>query len=539
VNSALPLGSGDPRQLGPYAILSRIGGGGMGVVYLGQGRDRRLVAVKVVRADRTSDPESSTRFRREVRAASGVAGFCTARVLDADLDAPQPYYVTEYVQGPTLQEAVEDGGPLTGSRLEAFAVGVAEALEAIHAAGVVHRDLKPSNVLLAREGPKVIDFGIARTVDATTLTQTGKIVGSVNWLAPEQLRTGKASEASDVFAWGGLVTFAGTGHPPFGQGAVATIAHRILHEEPDLRGLHGRLLEVVRAAMDRDPSRRPSPRLLLESLVGGAAPDPVTAATEVVQRTWMIPRVPAGVATPPTASRTPPVPATPPPQATPPAAGWWPDPGPAPVADATVPEPPAPRRAARYGPDPGAPAGRPPDGMAPAGEVPPREAGEREPERGARQAYARGTVLADLLPGGLLRDLALVAAFAVLMMATLDSDDPVSAARVTAPALVGLVGAALIGRNRAASGFTLGAVGLYVLGSPPSTGLRTVLGYFVLLVAIGITGTLAGLGRRHKTIGAVVALVVGFTLLQAFLNVVGWDSFHLPKLNLGPLDRFF
>src|SRR6266540_834518 len=245
----------------------------MGVVYLGQARDRRLVAVKVVRADRTSDPESSTRFRREVRAASGVAGFCTARVLDADLDAPQPYYVTEYVQGPTLQEAVEDGGPLTGSRLEAFAVGIAEALEAIHAAGVVHRDLKPSNVLLSREGPKVIDFGIARTVDATTLTQTGKVVGSVNWLAPEQLRTGKASEASDVFAWGGLVTFAGTGHPPFGQGAVGTIAHRILHEEPDLRGLHGRLLEVVRAAMDRDPSRpRPRRRPRRRRPAGGRTP---------------------------------------------------------------------------------------------------------------------------------------------------------------------------------------------------------------------------------------------------------------------------
>src|SRR6266496_4023922 len=252
MNSARPLGPEDPTQLGPYAILSRIGGGGMGVVYLGQAPDHRLVAVKVVRADRAREPELVARFRREVRAASGVAGFCTARVLDADLDARPPYYVTEYVQGPTLQEAVEDGGPLTGSGLEAFAVGIAEALEAIHAAGVVHRDLKPSNVLLSREGPKVIDFGIARTVDATTLTQTGKIVGSVNWLAPEQLRTGKASEASDVFAWGGLVTFAGTGHLPFGQGAVATIAHRILHEEPDLRGLHGRLLEVVRAAMDRD-----------------------------------------------------------------------------------------------------------------------------------------------------------------------------------------------------------------------------------------------------------------------------------------------
>jgi predicted Ser/Thr protein kinase len=518
----------------------------MGVVYLGQARDRRLVAVKVVRADRTSDPDSAARFRREVRAASGVAGFCTARVLDADLDAPQPYYVTEYVQGPTLQEAVSEGGPLTGARLEAFAVGVAEALEAIHAAGVVHRDLKPSNVLLSREGPKVIDFGIARTVDATTLTQTGKIVGSVNWLAPEQLRTGKASEASDVFAWGGLVTFAGTGHPPFGQGPVATIANRILHEEPDLRGLHGRLLEAVRAAMDRDPSRRPSPRRLLGSLVGGVADDPVTAATEVVQRTWMFPRVPAGVATPPPGSgaappaargassqATPPIPAPP----MPPAAAWRAGP-PDPVPERTVTEPPAPRRAERYGPGPGAPAGRPPGGMAAAGEHPSREAGEL-PERGARQPYARGTVLADLLPGALLRDLGLVAAFALLMLATLGSDEPVSAARVTAPALVGLAGAALIGRNRAASGFALGAVGLYILGNPPTTDLRRVLGYFVLLVGIGITGTLAALGRRHKTIGAVVALLVGFTLLQAFLNVVGWDSFHLPRFNLGPLNRFF
>src|SRR5574341_10780 len=276
----------------------------MGVVYLGQARNRRLVAVKVIRADRTSDPDSAARFRREVRAASGVAGFCTARVLDADLDAPQPYYVTEYVEGPTLQEAVEEGGPFTDARLEAFAVGVAE-------------------------GPKVIDFGIARPVDATTLTQTGKLVGSVNWLAPEQLRTGKASEASDVFAWGGLVTYAATGHPPFGHGPVGTIAHRILHEEPDLGALRGRLLTAVRGAMDRDPKRRPSPRALLESLVGGIPGDPVTAATEVVQRTWMIPRVPAGVATPPTPLRIPPTPPSPAPPATPPLA-WRPGPEPAP-----------------------------------------------------------------------------------------------------------------------------------------------------------------------------------------------------------------
>jgi hypothetical protein len=506
----------------------------MGVVYLGQGPDRRLVAVKVVRSDRTAEPESAARFRREVRAASGVAGFCTARVLDADLDAPQPYYVTEYVQGPTLQEEVEDGGPLTGSRLEAFAVGVAEALEAIHAAGVVHRDLKPSNVLLAQEGPKVIDFGIARTVDGTTLTQTGKIVGSVSWLSPEQLRTGRASEASDVFAWGGLVTYAATGHPPFGQGAVGTVAHRILHEEPDLRGLQGRLLGAVRAAMDREPSRRPSPRALLEGLVGAAAADPVTAATEMVERTWMLPRVPAGVATPPNpVAMTPPVPQP---------AGCGPE-----VESRPARSQRAERRARAdvdQGPPPGArhPAGGPPPDPrypagAPAAATDPAARPSAEPERarGAKQADARGTVLADLLPGGLLRDLGLVAAFALLMMTALGSDDPVSAARITAPALTGLVGAALIGRNRAASGFALGTVGLYLLGNQPSSGLRTVLGYFVLLVAIGITGTLAALGRRHKTIGAVVALAVGFAILQAFLSAVGWDSFQLPKWQLGPL----
>jgi Protein kinase domain len=564
VNNALQLGPGDPRQLGPYTILNRIGGGGMGVVYLGQTPDRRLVAVKVVRSDRASEPEFVARFRREVRAASGVAGFCTARVLAADLDAHQPYYVTEYVQGPTLQEAVEDGGPLAGRSLEAFAVGVAEALEAIHAAGVVHRDLKPSNVILAREGPKVIDFGIARPIDATTLTQTGKVVGSVNWLAPEQLRTGKASEASDVFAWGGLVTFAGTGHPPFGAGPVGTIANRILHEEPDLRGLQGRLLESVKVALSKDPSQRPSTRGLLEWLVGRSNVDPVTLATEVVQSTWMLPRIPAGVAKRPAGPQrasaasawgggVPGGQAAPGGQAgpgggpglvTPPmAGGYWPS------REATPPVAPPPPPAA---PEPTPQldrrdlSSRPADGdlYQPRRDDPDRaERADREAEpargRGAKQAYARGTVLADLLPGGFLRDLGLVAVFAVLIWASLSGDDAVSSARVTTAALVAILGAALLGRNRAGSGFTLGVVWLYLLGHGPSTGLRTLLGYLVLLVAIGVTGTIAAFGRRHKTIAAIVAVAVGFTALQGFLNLVGWDTFHLPSVNIGPFHGTF
>ena len=528
MNNALQLGPGDPRQLGPYTILNRIGGGGMGVVYLGQTPDRRLVAIKVVRSDRASDPEFIARFRREVRAASGVAGFCTARVLAADLDAQQPYYVTEYVQGPTLQEAVEDGGPLASRPLEAFAVGIAEALEAIHAAGVVHRDLKPSNVILAHDGPKVIDFGIARPIDATTLTQTGKVVGSVNWLAPEQLRTGTSSEASDIFAWGGLVTFAGTGHPPFGAGSVGIIANRILHEEPDLRGLQGRLLESVQVALNKDPGQRPSTRGLLQWMVGRSNGDPVTLATEVVQSTWMMPRIPAGVAKRPAGS----------PRASE-ASAWGGAPvAPPPVPAAREPTPQLDRRDLSSRPTEE-------DLYQPRRDDPDRAdrvvepAREERGKKGAKQAYARGTVLADLLPGGFLRDLGLVAVFAVLVWLSLTSDNALSGARVTAPALVAILGGALLGRNRAGSGFTLGVVGLYLLGNGPSTRLQTVLGYLVLLVAIGITGTIAAFGRRHKTIGAIVAVAVGFTALQGFLNLVGWDTFHLPSVNIGPIHWTF
>jgi predicted Ser/Thr protein kinase len=283
-----PLQPTDPRRLGAYTLLWRLGGGGMGVVYLGEARDERLVAIKVIRPELADDPMFLARFGQEVEAASRVAGFCTARVIDADLEAGQPWFVTEYVDGPTLQQAVKRSGPLPDQSLATFALGVAEALDAIHEAGVIHRDLKPSNVLLARTAPKVIDFGIARARDAAQLTQTGKLIGTVNWLAPEQLRSDRASPVSDVFAWGGLIAFAGTGRPPFGVGPPEVVVHRILNEQADLDGLDGELRALVEQALAKQPEQRPSARALLARLLGAGTrkADAAVMASQVVKDTW-------------------------------------------------------------------------------------------------------------------------------------------------------------------------------------------------------------------------------------------------------------
>jgi serine/threonine protein kinase len=283
-----PLQPTDPRRLGAYTLLWRLGGGGMGVVYLGEAQDERLVAIKVIRPELADDPMFLARFRQEVEAASRVAGFCTARVIDADLEAGQPWFVTEYVDGPTLQQAVKRSGPLPDQSLATFALGVAEALDAIHEAGVIHRDLKPSNVLLARNAPKVIDFGIARARDAAQLTQTGKLIGTVNWLAPEQLRSDRASPVSDVFAWGGLIAFAGTGRPPFGAGPPEVVVHRILNEQADLDGLEGDLHALVEQALAKQPEQRPSARALLARLLGAGTrkADAAVMASQVVKDTW-------------------------------------------------------------------------------------------------------------------------------------------------------------------------------------------------------------------------------------------------------------
>ncbi|HEU0241143.1 MAG TPA: serine/threonine-protein kinase, partial [Micromonosporaceae bacterium] len=215
----MPLRATDPRQLGEYRLLRRLGEGGMGSVYLAESGDGTPVALKVIREDLAEEPEFRRRFRGEVARAQEVPPFCTAEVLDADPDHDPPYLVVEYVDGPSLADVVADRGPLTPANLHGLAIGVATALTAIHGAGVIHRDLKPSNVLLAPGTPKVIDFGIARPAeDPDSDTRTDQLMGTVAYMAPERLEPamGRAlTPAADIFAWGAVVAYAATGRVPF------------------------------------------------------------------------------------------------------------------------------------------------------------------------------------------------------------------------------------------------------------------------------------------------------------------------------------
>ncbi|MEV0660597.1 serine/threonine-protein kinase [Actinomadura luteofluorescens] len=280
------LRPGDPAELGPYRLVGRLGRGGMGTVYLGEDRAGRRVAVKMINRELAGEVTFRERFRREVTAAGQVRRFCTAPVMDAELDTDPLYVVTEYIDGPSLEKAVQDKGPLPGSDLEGLAVGVATALAAIHGAGIVHRDLKPANVLLSSTGPRVIDFGIARALDAADgPTRTGQFVGTPNYLPPELLRGEPVSPASDVFSWGCVVAYAGTGHPPFAGNTVPEIFYRVVHEEPNLDGLDPGLRDVVAAALDKDPRRRPTVQDLLGRLVGNGQADPARLA-ETVQASW-------------------------------------------------------------------------------------------------------------------------------------------------------------------------------------------------------------------------------------------------------------
>ncbi len=265
-----PLLPADPRRLGGYELLSRLGAGGMGAVYLGRDANGRLAAVKVIRAEYADDEEFRGRFRSEVNRARQVPPFCTAEVLGADPDHETPYLVVEYVDGPDLADVVAEQGPLTGGSLSSVAVGVATAIAAIHGAGVIHRDLKPRNVLLARSGPKVIDFGIARAVEMTSAhTRTDQMVGTVAYMAPERFDsdTSATGPAADVFAWGAVVTYAGTGRTPFAGETPAVTAAKILTQPPDLTGLPDPLRELVARTLAKDPRERPTAHELLQMLL--------------------------------------------------------------------------------------------------------------------------------------------------------------------------------------------------------------------------------------------------------------------------------
>src|SRR5216683_2068314 len=247
-----------PDKLGPYRLLDRIGEGGMGVVHLARDQENRTVALKVLRSGVAGDPTARRRLAREVETMRRVRSRFVAEVIDADVTGEVPYIVTRYVPGRTLDEVVSSGGPLQGDALRQLACGLAEALVAVHAAGVVHRDLKPGNVMLLRDQPVVIDFGIAQAGDSTKLTQTGMFMGTPGYLAPEVIEGQPVSQASDVHAWGATVAFAATGRSPFGTGSYETIFFRIVQGNANLAGLPVSLRSLVTAALARDPGRRPS-----------------------------------------------------------------------------------------------------------------------------------------------------------------------------------------------------------------------------------------------------------------------------------------
>ena len=252
------LEPGDPPQIGPYRLVGRLGGGGMGRVFLGLSAGGRPVAVKVVRAELAADLEFRVRFGREVVAARRVSGLFTALVVDADVDGPVPWLATAYVPGPSLSEAVTRYGPMPARPALALAAGLAEGLSAIHAAGVVHCDLKPANVLLSPDGPRVIDFGISRAAEALPGAGAGLVVGSPGFMSPEQAMGLAIGPASDIFSLGAVLTFAATGEGPFGRGSNPELAYRLVYGPPGLDLLPAELRPLVVRCLDKDPLERPT-----------------------------------------------------------------------------------------------------------------------------------------------------------------------------------------------------------------------------------------------------------------------------------------
>ncbi|PRH77173.1 serine/threonine protein kinase, partial [Streptomyces solincola] len=271
-----PLGPADPPAIGPYRTLARLGAGGMGVVYLARSRGGAVVAVKVIHTARAGDPDHRARFRREVAAARSVDSPWTAPLLAADPDADAPWLATAYIPGPSLGEAVQTHGPLPETAVRVLGGRLAHAVGAVHRAGLVHRDVKPGNVLLALDGPRLIDFGIARAPDATALTAGGAIIGSPGFLAPEQAQARREDigPPCDVFALGCVLAYAATGVRPFGGGLAAAALLRTVTEEPDLDDVPPALLGLLTACLAKAPAERPTAAEVRRALAptDGAAP---------------------------------------------------------------------------------------------------------------------------------------------------------------------------------------------------------------------------------------------------------------------------
>ncbi|MGH3389418.1 MAG: serine/threonine-protein kinase, partial [Actinomadura sp.] len=283
---AAPLEPGDPASLGDFEVVGRLGVGGQGAVFLGRDPSGEQVAIKLLHTQMSTDSAARARFVREVEAAQKVAPFCTARVLESDVHGDQPYIVSEYIDGPSLHDVVARQGTIPARDLDRLAIGTATALAAIHEAGIVHRDFKPNNVLLAADGPRVVDFGIARTIDSqeSKVTATGMVVGTPGYLAPEQLTGAPLTPAVDIFAWGATMVFAATGQSPFEADTLPVIINKILNSEPDLSALRNPLRDLVGQCLAKDPAARPPSHQLLLRLLGhaGAAPGPAPAGAELL-----------------------------------------------------------------------------------------------------------------------------------------------------------------------------------------------------------------------------------------------------------------
>ncbi|MFD7335235.1 serine/threonine-protein kinase [Streptomyces violascens] len=285
-----------PGHIGTYAVERELGAGGMGTVYLARSRGGRPVAVKVARPELAADPNFRARFRAEVEAARQVGGFHTAPVVDADPDAAAPWLATAYIAGPTLSGLIDQQGSMDEPQLRLFGAALAEALQAIHGCGLIHRDLKPGNIIMAEDGPRVLDFGIARAVESTRLTSTGSAFGTPGFLSPEQARGLEVGPAADVFALGAVLVAAAGGRA-FGEGEPMGLMYRAVHEPPDLSALPPGIRPVVAACLAKDPAQRPTPERLLDLLAPKAPPHPTAVPAAVVA-------VPPGPTPPPTPTPT-------------------------------------------------------------------------------------------------------------------------------------------------------------------------------------------------------------------------------------------